>query len=155
MHPTHLSASMVMLGLAAGVLCALVLHLRTRLSPGGLLTPGWFAVAVATDLRAALVVLVASVVTYLGVMAGQRYLILYGDRLFAAALLLGIVLCASWYLLPGVGFPPLFPVVALGFIVPGWFAYQLASQPLVPTVVVTGVATVASFGAVLLGLAFT
>ncbi|TML25402.1 MAG: capsule biosynthesis protein capC [Actinobacteria bacterium] len=148
-----LSAPTAMVGLAVGIVCALLLHLRTRLSPGGLLTPGWFAVAAVTDPRAALVILAASVLTYLGVLAGQRYLILYGDRLFAAALLLGVVLVAGWYLLPGVGFPAVFSVAAFGLIVPGWLAYQLASQPVLPTVVVTGVATGASYLAVVGALA--
>jgi len=106
-----------------------------------------------TDPRAALMILAASVLTYLGVLAGQRYLILYGDRLFAAALLLGVVLAAGWYLLPGVGFPAVFSVAAFGLIVPGWLAYQLASQPVLPTVVVTGVATGASYLAVVGALA--
>jgi gamma-polyglutamate biosynthesis protein CapC len=152
MLPVPVSAPVAMLGLTVGIVCALVLHLRTRLSPGGLLTPGWLAVAVAADLRAALVVLVASVLTYGAVVAGQRYLILYGDRLFAAALLVGVILAAGWYLLPGVGFPELFSLAAFGLIVPGWLAYELASQPLVPTVVVTALATATSFAAVALAL---
>jgi gamma-polyglutamate biosynthesis protein CapC len=150
-----LSPPAVMLGLSVGIVCALLVYLRTRLSPGGLFTPGWLAVAVVADLNAALVVLAASVLTYVGVVAGQRYLILYGDRLFAAALLLGVVLAAGWYLLPGVGFPPLFSLAAFGLIVPGWLAYQLASQPVVPTVVVTGLATVVSLGVVVIALAFS
>jgi gamma-polyglutamate biosynthesis protein CapC len=149
------SAPAAMLGLTVGIVCALLLYLRTRISPGGLFTPGWLAVAVVVEPRAALVVLVAAAVTYVGVLAGQRYLILYGDRLFAAALLLGVVLATGWYLLPGVGFPPLLSVAAFGLIVPGWLAYQLASQPLVPTVVVTGVATAASYVAVVVALAFS
>jgi hypothetical protein len=150
-----LSPPAVMLGLSVGIVCALLVYLRTRLSPGGLFTPGWLAVAVVADLNAALVVLVAAGLTYLGVRAGQRYLILYGDRLFAAALLLGVVLATGWYLLPGVGFPPLFSLAAFGLIVPGWLAYQLASQPIVPTVVVTGLATAASLAAVILALSFS
>jgi len=144
-----------MLGLAIGVICALLFYLRTRLSPGGLLTPGWFAVALVTDLRAAIVVLVASVLTYLGVLVGQRYLILYGDRLLAAAMLLGVVLTAGWYLLAEGGFPALHPIAALGLIVPGWLAYQVANQPVLPTVVVTGLATCASFVALVVAVTLT
>jgi poly-gamma-glutamate biosynthesis protein PgsC/CapC len=153
--PVPLNAQTAMLGLAIGVICALLFYLRTRLSPGGLLTPGWFAVALVTDLRAAIVVLVASVLTYLGVLLAQRFLILYGDRLLAAAMLLGVVLTAGWYLLAGGGFPALYPVAALGLIVPGWLAYQVANQPILPTVVVTGLATGASFAALLGALALS
>jgi poly-gamma-glutamate biosynthesis protein PgsC/CapC len=148
-----LNPQTAMLGLAIGVVCALLFYLRTRLSPGGLLTPGWFAVALVADPRAAVVVLVAGVLTYLGVLVGQRYLILYGDRLLAAAMLLGVVLTAGWYLLAGSGFPALYPVAALGLIVPGWLAYQVANQPVLPTVVVTGLATGTSLAALVGALA--
>src|SRR5438034_11593972 len=104
-----LSAPTAMVGLAVGIVCALLLHLRTRLSPGGLLTPGWFAVAAVTDPRAAAVVLAAGAFTYLGVLAGQRYLILYGYRLLAAALLRAVLAGAGSYLLTADGFPPLDP----------------------------------------------
>jgi gamma-polyglutamate biosynthesis protein CapC len=153
--PVPLNAGTAMLGLVIGVVCALLFYLRTRLSPGGLLTPGWFAVALVTDPRAAIMVLVASVLTYLGVLVGQRYLILYGDRLLAAALLLGVVLTAGWYLFAGGGLPALHPIAALGLIVPGWLAYQVAHQPALPTVVVTGLATAASFAALMLTVALT
>src|SRR2546423_302614 len=155
MLPVPVSAPVAMLGLTVGVVCALLVHLRTRLSPGGLFTSGWLAVAVAADLRSALVVLVATALTYAAVVAGQRYLILYGDRLFAAAILVGVILAAGWYLLPGVDFPALFSLAAFGLIVPGWLAYELASQPLVPTVVATGLTTTASFAVVALALVFS
>ena len=148
-----LTPQTAVLGLAIGIVCALLLYLRTRLSPGGLLTPGWLAVALVTDLRAAVVVLAAGVLTYLGVLVCQRYLILYGDRLLAAALLLGILLAAGWYLLTGPGFPPLYSIAALGLVIPGWLAYQLACQPVLPTVVITGLATVASYATLITALA--
>jgi poly-gamma-glutamate biosynthesis protein PgsC/CapC len=148
-----LTPQTAVLGLAIGIICALLFYLRTRLSPGGLLTPGWLAVALVADLRAAVVVLAASVLTYLGVLVFQRYLILYGDRLLAASLLLGIVIAAGWYLLSGAGFPALYSIAALGLIVPGWLAYQLACQPVLPTVVITGLATGASYATLIAALA--
>jgi hypothetical protein len=155
MFGVALTPQAAVLGLAIGIICALLIRLRTRLSPGGLLTPGWFAVAVVTDLRAAAVILAASAVTYLGVVASQRYLILYGDRLLAAALLLGVVCASGWYLATGDGLPPLYSIAALGLIVPGWLAYQLACQPVLPTVAVTGLATATSVGALSVALALT
>jgi gamma-polyglutamate biosynthesis protein CapC len=144
MSTTALNPQAAVLGLAIGILCALLFYLRTRLSPGGLLTPGWLAVAAIWDLRAALVVLAASVLTYLGVVLARRYIILYGDRLLAAAMLLGIVFESSWYLATTDSFPPLYSFAALGLIVPGWLSYQLTSQPLRPTLVTTGLATAMS-----------
>ena len=144
MPSMSLNPQAAVLGLAIGILCALLFYLRTRLSPGGLLTPGWLAVAAIWDRRAALVVLAASVLTYLGTVLARRYIILYGDRLLAASMVLGIVLESGWYLATGDGFPPLYSFAALGLVIPGWLCYQLSSQPLRPTLVTTGLATALS-----------
>lgn len=146
MNTHSLSPEAAVLGLAVGIICALLFYLRTRLSPGGLLTPGWLAVAAIWEPRAALVVLGASAVTYLGVLVARRFMILYGDRLLAAAMLLGIVVQVTWYLVASSHFPPLYSFAALGLVVPGWFAYQLTCQPVRPTLVTTGLATVVSCG---------
>jgi gamma-polyglutamate biosynthesis protein CapC len=143
---TPLTPHVAVLGLAIGIICALLLYLRTRLSPGGLLTPGWLAVAAIWKPADALVVIVASALTYLGVMVARRYMILYGDRLLAASLLLGVLLDSGWYQATGDGFPPLYSFAALGLVVPGWLAYQLSVQPLRPTLITTGLATGLSFG---------
>ncbi len=45
MNPSLLNPQTVVLSLAVGITCALAFYLRTRLSPGGLLTPGWTALA--------------------------------------------------------------------------------------------------------------
>ena len=143
MNASLLSPQAAVLSLAIGVICALVFYLRTRLSPGGLLTPGWLAAAAIWEPRAALVVLGASVLTFLGILIARRYIILYGDRLLAASILLGIVLVTTWYLATGAGpgLRPMYSFAALGLIVPGWFTYQLTRQPVLPTLVTTGLAT--------------
>ncbi len=148
MHASLLSPQTAVLSLAIGIICALAFYLRTRLSPGGLLTPGWLAAAAIWEPRAALVILAASVLTFLGILAARRYMILYGDRLLAASMLLGIVLVVTWYLATGSGLQPLYSFAALGLVVPGWSTYQLTRQPVVPTLVTTALATVAT-GAVL------
>jgi gamma-polyglutamate biosynthesis protein CapC len=143
---TALTPHVAVLGLAVGVICALLVYLRTRLSPGGLLTPGWLAVAAIWEPTAAVVVLGASALTFLGVVVARRYMILYGDRLLAASLLLGVLLDSAWYLVSSDNFPPLYSFAALGLVVPGWLAYQLSVQPLRPTLISTGLATVVSCG---------
>jgi poly-gamma-glutamate biosynthesis protein PgsC/CapC len=150
MNLSLVSPQTAVLSLAIGIICALAFYLRTRLSPGGLLTPGWLAAAAIWEPRAALVVLGASVLTFLGILAARRYMILYGDRLLAASMLLGIVLVVTWYLVTGAGpgLRPLYSFAALGLIVPGWSTYQLTRQPVVPTLVTTALATVVT-GAVL------
>jgi poly-gamma-glutamate biosynthesis protein PgsC/CapC len=150
MNPSLVSPQTAVLSLAIGIICALAFYLRTRLSPGGLLTPGWLAAAAIWEPRAALVVLGASVLTFLGILAARRYMILYGDRLLAASMLLGVVLVVTGYLVTGArsGLQPLYSFAALGLIVPGWSTYQLTRQPVVPTLVTTALATAVT-GAVL------
>jgi poly-gamma-glutamate biosynthesis protein PgsC/CapC len=150
MNASLLSPQAAVLSLAIGIICAVVFYLRTRLSPGGLLTPGWLAAAAIWQPRAALVVLAASVLTYLGILIARRYMILYGDRLLAASMLLGIVLVVTWYLATGhgAGLQPLYSFAALGLIVPGWSTYQLTRQPVLPTLITTALATAVT-GAVL------
>ena len=150
MNASLLSPQAAVLSLAIGIVCALAFYLRTRLSPGGLLTPGWLAAAAIWEPRAALVVLGASVLTFLGILKARRYMILYGDRLLAASMLLGIVLVVTWYLVTGgrSGLQPLYSFAALGLVVPGWSTYQLTRQPVLPTLVTTALATVVT-GAVL------
>jgi gamma-polyglutamate biosynthesis protein CapC len=143
---TALTPHVAVLGLAVGIICALLVYLRTRLSPGGLLTPGWLAVAAIWKPTAALVVLGAGALTFLGVVVARRYMILYGDRLLAASLLLGVLFDSAWYLVSSDSFPPLYSFAALGLVVPGWLAYQLSIQPLRPTLLTTGLATVVSCG---------
>jgi poly-gamma-glutamate biosynthesis protein PgsC/CapC len=150
MNASLLSPQAAVLSLAIGIVCALAFYLRTRLSPGGLLTPGWFAAAAIWEPRAALVVLGASVLTFLGILAARRYMILYGDRLLAASMLLGIVLVVTWSVATdaGSGLKPLYSFAALGLIVPGWSTYQLTRQPVLPTLITTALATAVT-GAVL------
>jgi poly-gamma-glutamate biosynthesis protein PgsC/CapC len=151
MNPSLLSPQAAVLSLAIGIICALAFYLRTRLSPGGLLTPGWLAAAAIWEPRAALVVLGASVLTFLGILIARRYMILYGDRLLAASMLLGIVLVVTGYLATGgagSGLQPLYSFAALGLIVPGWSTYQLTRQPVLPTLITTALATAVT-GAVL------
>jgi len=53
------------------------------------------------------------------------------------------VLVTTWYLATGAGpgLRPMYSFAALGLIVPGWFTYQLTRQPVLPTLVTTGLAT--------------
>ncbi|GGJ78727.1 hypothetical protein GCM10010123_05800 [Pilimelia anulata] len=157
MFGTAVSPQLAAIGLGLGLIFALVCYLATNLSPGGMITPGWVAVSVLTEYRQTLVIAGMTVLTYLATKAVQRVTILYGKRLFAAVVLLGVVLQLSLYLLIQRDLPLLFEHQTLGFIAPGLISYQLLRQPPVPTlaavVIVSGITFAGLAGGILFGLA--
>ena len=93
---------------------------------------------------------------YLGTRVLQRTVILYGKRLFAAVMMLSVLLSMSLFLIVQRDYPLLFTHQTLGFIIPGLIAYQLVRQPALVTLAATGTvtwpATACSPAALLLGL---
>lgn len=136
------------IGLAIGLLLALVCLLLTNLSPGGMISPGWLALTVVEDYRRAAIVVLMTALTYAGTRALQRLTILYGKRLFSAIVLLAVLLQTTLVLFIQHDYPLLFAHQTLGFIVPGLIAYQLVRQPPGATVLATA-AVSAGTGAVL------
>jgi poly-gamma-glutamate biosynthesis protein PgsC/CapC len=141
----ELTAETATLGLGIGLVFALLCYLTTNLSPGGMISPGWLAIAYLQDwLQAALIV--GSTFAAFGlIVLIQRLVILYGKRLFAAVLLLSVLLQLSLFLLIQREVPLLFSHQTLGFVVPGLVAYQLVRQPPVATLTATGVVSVATY----------
>jgi gamma-polyglutamate biosynthesis protein CapC len=133
------------LGIALGLLFSLVCYLTTNLSPGGMITPGWLALTLVEDVRRAWIVVAVTIMTYIGSRVMQRYVILYGKRLFAAVVLLAILLQTTFFLLIQSSYPLLFSHQTLGFVVPGLIAYQLVRQPIRPTVLSTSMVTLVTY----------
>lgn len=144
------------LGLAVGLVLSLVCYLVVDVSPGGMITPGWLALMLVEDVRQLGVVLAATLLTWAGSAVLRRHLILYGKRLFATVVLLGVLVTTGGFLLVQNQLPLLFAHQTLGFVVPGLIAYQLVRQPVLPTVLATTGVTAASYAVlasgVLLGL---
>ncbi|WP_037303515.1 poly-gamma-glutamate biosynthesis protein PgsC/CapC [Amycolatopsis orientalis] len=138
MLTTSLSPEVATIGLAIGLLLSLVCYLTTNLSPGGMITPGWIALTIVEDFRRAAIIVLMTALTYAGTKVLQRVVILYGKRLFAAVVLLGVVLQTTLLLFLQADFPLLFVHQTLGFVVPGLVAYQLVRQPPAATVLATG-----------------
>src|SRR5258705_2550160 len=84
----ELSAQLATATLGIGLVFALLCYLTTNLSPGGMITPGWIALALIEDPLQAAIIVVMTVVTYFLTKLLQRLVILYGKRLFAAIVLL-------------------------------------------------------------------
>ncbi|NUR00355.1 MAG: capsule biosynthesis protein capC [Streptomyces sp.] len=129
MIPAGLSPDMAAIGIALGLSSSLICYLTTKLSPGGLITPGWLVLTLLVDWRLFAMVLGAGAVTYGCTRVLQRRVILYGKRLFAAAVMCGVLIQGALCLALRHQFPYLFSHQPLGYIVPGLIAYQLVRQP--------------------------
>ena len=140
------------IALAIGLLFALVCYLTTNLSPGGMITPGWLALTLVEDPRKVAVIAAVTVVTYLGLRGLQRVVILYGKRLFAAVMMLSVLLSTGLFLLVQRDYPLIFAHETLGFVIPGLVASQLVRQPPLATVLATSAVSLASYGVLASGL---
>jgi hypothetical protein len=78
--------------------------------------------------------------------------ILYGKRLFAAVMMLSVLLSTGLFLLVQRDYPLIFAHETLGFVIPGLVAYQLVRQPPVATVLATSAVSLASYGVLASGL---
>ncbi|MFG2983320.1 poly-gamma-glutamate biosynthesis protein PgsC/CapC [Streptomyces sp. NPDC048258] len=145
MIPAVLTPEIAAIGIALGLLFSLVCYLTTNLSPGGMITPGWLALTLLEDLQRAALVVGVTVATYVLTLLVQRFVILYGKRLFAAVVLLGVLLQATVVIVLQMEFPLLYTNQTLGFIVPGLIGYQLVRQPKGPTLLATGSTTLMTY----------
>ncbi|MEV6521507.1 poly-gamma-glutamate biosynthesis protein PgsC/CapC [Longispora sp. NPDC051575] len=152
MISVELAPETATLALGAGLVFSLLCYLTTNLSPGGMITPGWLALALLQDYRQAAIVVAMTGVTYAGTRLLQRVVILYGKRLFAAVVLLGVVLQLALFLVVQNKFPLLFVHQTLGFVAPGLIAYQLVRQPPAATVLATVVVTAAAYAVMISGV---
>ncbi|AEM82962.1 MULTISPECIES: poly-gamma-glutamate biosynthesis protein PgsC/CapC [Streptomyces] len=145
MIPAVLTPEIAAIGIAIGLLFSLVCYLTTNLSPGGMITPGWLALTLVEDLQRAAMVVGVTVLTYVGTLLMQKFVILYGKRLFAAVVLLGVTLQATVMIILSLEFPLMYANQTLGFIVPGLIAYQLVRQPRGATLLSTGSVTLMAY----------
>ncbi|SCG72544.1 poly-gamma-glutamate biosynthesis protein PgsC/CapC [Micromonospora inositola] len=142
----ELSAQMATASLGIGLVFALLCYLTTNLSPGGMITPGWIALTLIEDKLQALIIVGMTVLTYLLTLLLQRVVILYGKRLFAAIVLLSVLLQLTLFVIVQQDLPLLFAHQTLGFVIPGLIAYQLVRQPPKATILATIIVTGITFG---------
>ncbi|MCE7002232.1 poly-gamma-glutamate biosynthesis protein PgsC/CapC [Kibdelosporangium philippinense] len=152
MTTRFLAAEVATIGLAIGLLLALICVLVANLSPGGMISPGWLALTLIEDYRRAAIIVLMTALTYGGTKVMRRFAILYGKRLFAAIVLLAVLLQSSLFLLIQHDYPLLFAHQTLGFVVPGLIAYQLVRQPPVATLLVTSAVSLATCGVLVSGV---
>ncbi|WP_446220294.1 poly-gamma-glutamate biosynthesis protein PgsC/CapC [Micromonospora sp. IBHARD004] len=142
----ELSAQLATASLGIGLVFALLCYLTTNLSPGGMITPGWIALTLIEDQLQAVIVVAVTIVTYLIARLMHRVIILYGKRLFAAIVLVSVLLQLTMFVIVQRDLPLLFAHQTLGFVIPGLIAYQLVRQPPRATILATLVVTAITFG---------
>ncbi|WP_034267700.1 poly-gamma-glutamate biosynthesis protein PgsC/CapC [Haloechinothrix halophila] len=147
-----LSPEVATLGLAIGLVFSLVCYLTTNLSPGGMITPGWLALTMLEDLRKIAIIVLVTALTFAGTRVMQRLVILYGKRLFAAVVLLGVVLQTTFFMIVQHDYPLIFAHQTLIFVIPGLIAYQLVRQPPIATLGATATVSVAGYGVLVSGV---
>ncbi|WKX73547.1 poly-gamma-glutamate biosynthesis protein PgsC/CapC [Streptomyces sp. XD-27] len=152
MIPVTITPQIAALGIALGLVFSLVCYLTTNLSPGGMITPGWLALTIVTDVVRAALMVGVMVLTLVTTKVLQRHVILYGKRLFAAVVLSAVLLQTTVMLALQHEFPLLYTTQTLGFIVPGLIAYQMVRQPLAATVVSTTAVTLGTYVVLVAGL---
>ncbi|MFI6686791.1 poly-gamma-glutamate biosynthesis protein PgsC/CapC [Streptomyces sp. NPDC050485] len=136
-----LSTEVATLGLAIGLLFGLGCYLATNLSPGGMITPAWLALTLVEDWSRLLLIGAVTLLTWAGAAGARKVIILYGKRLFASVVLLGVFLQMTLSLFLLKEYPLLFSHQTLGFIVPGLIAYQFLRQPVLATATATTAVT--------------
>jgi gamma-polyglutamate biosynthesis protein CapC len=150
--PATLTAQTAALGIALGLVFSLICYLTTNLSPGGMITPGWVALTLVTNVQMAAMMVGVAVLTYFATKLLQRNVILYGKRLFAAVVLCAVLMQTTVMLALNHEFPLLYTSQTLGFIVPGLISYQLVRQPLAATLISTTAVTLATYVVLVAGL---
>jgi gamma-polyglutamate biosynthesis protein CapC len=148
----ELSAQLATACLGIGLLFALLSYLTTNLSPGGMITPGWIALALIEDPLQAGVIAVMTVITYVLARVLHRVVILYGKRLFASIVMVSVFLQLTLFVIVQRDLPLLFAHQTLGFIIPGLIAYQLVRQPPRATILATVIVTAITFGVAFSGV---
>ena len=136
-----------------GILVALAVDERTGLSPGGVITPAYMALAL-HDPAGVVLTLVVALVANAATRALEGTMLLYGRRRFAMQVLIGLTLkLLIERVLPGTNWAPLLGLELIGYVVPGVLAESMRRQGSLPTmgalvlaVVVTRLAGLAVIG---------
>lgn len=132
---------MVIESLLIGLIIGIIFYEIWGLSPGGVITPGYFALFIHQPNRILVTVIIALVVWGILDLLSRNF-ILYGKRKFLLALLLGF--CGK--LLIDNFIQPLafvhIDLLSVGYIIPGLMANEISRQNIVKTLAATGIVSV-------------
>lgn len=130
--------------LLIGLLLALAYAEATRLSPGGLIVPGYLALYLDQPLRVAATLVVAGISVLVYRLLSRR-LILFGRRRFVFMILLGAVLAQAWFFAHPRLFGGPLELRVIGWVIPGLLASSLERQKIMPTLASLATVTVMTY----------
>ena len=111
-----LAPEVATLVLALGLIVSLGCYVVSHVSPGGMITPGWIALTLVQDVRLAPLVIGVVLLTFASAKGVEQVAILYGKRLFASVLLLGVFFSTTALLVCSAHLPALTETGALGLV---------------------------------------
>ncbi len=149
--PEYISSETACLIMAFTVVLALIMYLKTNLSPGGMIVPGILVLSALEGLPSLAVTTVTTVAVWGLVKILMKFTILYGKRLFVTNLVVSTMLITTGFIMFHKGYPQLFPNDTLGLLAPGLISYQLFRQKVLPTIISTSIVT--GVGLVIAGVA--
>lgn len=133
---------MITEALLIGLIAGIIFYELFDISPGGVISPGYFALFINQPLRLFSTLLVALVVWGI-IELLSKHLILYGKRKFVLALLIGFCLkiFLDQFLLSLI--PVNIDILTIGYIIPGLIANEMSRQS--PLKTVYALTTVSTF----------
>lgn len=114
--------------LVLGILLSILFYEVTRLSPGGIIVPGYFALCLTSPLRIGYTLLVV-LLTWGVLQLLSNVFILYGKRRFALSIVVSFLLNGA---IVALGILP-FSVGVIGLIVPGILVREMEKQGILKT----------------------
>lgn len=123
-----------------GIIVALIVDETTGVTPGGIIVPGFLALAWGEPVRI-LVTLGAALLTVLIVQQLQRFLFVYGRRRFSYSVLTGVMLHQILATVLPILKVTSFGLLVIGYVMPGLIAENCLRQGVVRTMTATIIAT--------------
>lgn len=131
---------MITEALLIGLIIGFLFYELFDFSPGGVITPGYFALFINQPFRLVSTILIAilvfAIIEYL-----SKYLILYGKRKFLLAILIGF--CIK-ILFDQIFFPMIsinIELAVIGYLIPGLIANEMSRQSVRKTIFSLGIVT--------------
>lgn len=131
--------------IAIGIVLSLIYNELTDLSPGGLITPGYFALFMDQPMRILFTYLMA-LTTYGVVKLMSKYMAIYGKRRFAVCVIVAITLKFMFSGLPLQLNDTSVVISSIGVIIPGLISSDMLKQNIVNTTVSLSIVTGLLFG---------
>jgi len=131
---------MISEALLIGLIVGILFYELFDLSPGGIITPGYFALYIDQPVRIISTVIIALIVLVI-IEYSAKYLILYGKRKFLLAILSGFLLkvILDYFIFPNISVGV--EMQTIGFIIPGLIANEMFRQSPIKTICSLGIVT--------------